>query len=92
MMAFEVSKALVAGKAGPNYPAPIVAIECMQQAARMNRKEALEVEAAGFAKVAATDVAVSLVGLFLSDQLIAKKAKAWQKKADKKIILLFRFP
>ncbi|MCL4125217.1 UNVERIFIED_CONTAM: hypothetical protein GTU68_003064, partial [Idotea baltica] len=85
MMVFETSKAFVAGKAGPNYPAPIVAIECMQQAAGMNRKEALEVEAAGFAKVAATDVAVSLVGLFLSDQLIAKKAKVWEKKADKKI-------
>ncbi|MBX2849589.1 MAG: enoyl-CoA hydratase/isomerase family protein [Acidiferrobacterales bacterium] len=85
MMVFETSKAFVAGKAGPNYPAPIVAIECMQQAAGMSRKEALEVEAAGFAKVAATDVAVSLVGLFLSDQLIAKKAKGWQKNADKVI-------
>ena len=84
-MAFEVSKAFVAGKAGPNYPAPIVAIECMQQAASMSRAEALEVEAAGFSKVAASDVAVSLVGLFLSDQLIAKKAKAWERKADKKI-------
>ena len=85
MMAFEVSKGFVAAKAGPNYPAPIVAIECMQQAAQMNRKEALEVEAEGFTKVAATDVAVSLVGLFLSDQLIAKKAKTWEGKADKKI-------
>ncbi|MDB4511885.1 fatty acid oxidation complex subunit alpha FadB [Arenicella sp.] len=85
MMAFEVSKGFVAAKAGPNYPAPIVAIECMQQAAKMERKEALEVESAGFTKVAATDVAVSLVGLFLSDQLITKKAKAWEKKADKKI-------
>lgn len=85
MMVFETSKAFVAGKAGPNYPAPIVAIECIQKAAGMGREEALEVEQAGFAKVATTDVAVSLVGLFLSDQLIAKKAKGWQKKADKNI-------
>ena len=56
MMAFETSKGFVASKAGPNYPAPVVAIECMQQAATMSRKEALEVEAAGFSKVAATDV------------------------------------
>lgn len=85
MMTFETSKAFVASKAGPNYPAPIVAIECMQQAAGMSRNEALEVEAAGFSKVAATDVAVSLVGLFLSDQLITKKAKGWEKQADKRI-------
>ena len=85
MMAFETSKGFVASKAGPNYPAPVVAIECMQQAANMSRNEALEVEAAGFSKVAATDVAVSLVGLFLSDQLIGKKAKGWEKQADKKI-------
>jgi len=85
MMVFETSKAFVAGKAGPNYPAPIVAIECIQKAASMGREDALDVEQAGFAKVAATDVAVSLVGLFLSDQLIAKKAKGWQKKADKSI-------
>ena len=85
MMVFETSKAFVAGIAGPNYPAPITAIECMQKAAGMGRDAALEVEAAGFAKMAATDVAVSVVGVFLSDQLLAKKAKAWQKKADKNI-------
>ena len=85
MMVFEVSKAFVAGKAGPNYPAPVVAIECMQKAAGMERDAALEVEQAGFAKMAETEAAVSLVGLFLSDQLIGKKAKGWQKQADKDI-------
>ena len=85
MMVFETSKAFILGKAGPNYPAPIVAIECMQKAAGMGRDEALEVEREGFEKVAATGAAQSLVGLFMSDQLIAKKAKGWQKKADKKI-------
>ncbi|MBT8115528.1 MAG: enoyl-CoA hydratase/isomerase family protein, partial [Arenicella sp.] len=69
MMAFETSKAFVAGVAGPNYPAPIVAIECMQQAAGMSRDEALAVEAAGFEKVATTDVTKALVGIFMSDQL-----------------------
>ena len=85
MMAFETSKAFVAGAAGPNYPAPIVAIECMQQAAGMGRDEALAVEAAGFEKVAGTDVTKALVGIFLSDQLIGKKARGWEKQADKKI-------
>ncbi len=85
MMAFETSKAFVAGQAGPNYPAPVVAVKGMQKAAAMNRDEALQVEKEGFVKVAATDTAQSLVGLFLSDQLIAKKAKGWEKKADKKV-------
>ncbi len=85
MMAFETSKAFVAGQAGPNYPAPVVAVKGMQKAAAMSRDEALQVEKDGFVKVAATDTAQSLVGLFLSDQLIAKKAKSWEKKADKKV-------
>ncbi len=85
MMAFETSKAFVAGQAGPNYPAPVMAVKCMQKAASMSRDEALVVEKEGFVKVAATDTASSLVGLFLSDQLIAKKAKGWEKQSDKKV-------
>ena len=85
MMSFETSKAFVAGVAGPNYPAPIVAIECMQQAAGKFRDDALKIEQDGFQKMAATSVAESLVGLFLSDQLIGKKAKSWEKKADRKV-------
>jgi len=42
-------------------------------------------EQEGFQKMAATSVAESLVGLFLSDQLIGKKAKSWEKKADRKV-------
>lgn len=85
MMAFETSKAFVAGQAGPNYPSPVMAVKCMQKAASMSRDEALVVEKEGFVKVASTDTATSLVGLFLSDQLIAKKAKGWEKKSDKKV-------
>lgn len=85
MMAFETSKAFVAGQAGPNYPSPVVAVKCMQKSAGMGRDEALQVEKEGFVKVASTEAAKSLVGLFLSDQLIAKNAKSWEKKADKKI-------
>ncbi len=85
MMAFETSKAFVAGQAGPNYPAPVVAVKCMQKAASMGRDDALQVEKEGFVKVAATDTAQSLVGLFLSDQLITKKAKGWEKQSDKKV-------
>lgn len=85
MMVFETSKAFVAGQAGPNYPAPIIAIECMQKSAGLSRDEALAIEAKGFAQATETSAAESLVGIFLSDQLIAKKAKDWAKKADKKV-------
>ena len=85
MMAFETSKAFVMGQAGPNYPAPITAIECMQKAAGMTRNDAIEVEAKGMAAMMATSQAEAMVGLFLSDQLVAKKAKGWIKKADKKV-------
>ncbi|MFK8030612.1 MAG: fatty acid oxidation complex subunit alpha FadB [Gammaproteobacteria bacterium] len=85
MMAFETSKAFVANMAGPNYPAPVVAIECMQKAAGKGREDAIQIEADGFMKVAATEAATSLIGLFLSDQLIAKKAKGWEKQSDKKV-------
>ena len=81
MMAFETSKAFVAGQAGPNYPAPVEAIKTIQKAANFGRDKAIEVEAAGFVKLAKTSVAQSLVGLFLSDQELKKKAKAYDKQA-----------
>ena len=85
MMAFETSKAFVAGMAGPNYPAPVEAISCMQKAAHMGRDDALKVEAKGFMKVGRSEVATSLIGMFLNDQMIGKKAKGWAKRADKKV-------
>ena len=85
MMAFETSKAFIASQAGRNYPAPLTAVECIQQNAGMERDAGLEVEKQGFAKLAGTGAAQSLVGLFLSDQLLGKKAKDWEKKSDKKV-------
>jgi len=85
MMVFETSKAFIMGQAGPNYPAPITAIECMQKSATLGRDEAIAVEGAGMAAMMSTSQAEAMVGLFLSDQLIAKKAKGWVKQADKKI-------
>jgi 3-hydroxyacyl-CoA dehydrogenase/enoyl-CoA hydratase/3-hydroxybutyryl-CoA epimerase/enoyl-CoA isomerase len=75
MMVFETAKGFVAGQAGPNYPAPVEAIKTIQKAANFTRDKALEVEAAGFVKLAKTSVAESLIGLFLNDQELKKKAK-----------------
>ncbi|WP_205340616.1 fatty acid oxidation complex subunit alpha FadB [Denitrificimonas caeni] len=81
MMAFETAKGFVAGKAGPNYPAPLEAIKTIQKAANHGRDKALEIEAKGFAKLAKTSVAESLVGLFLNDQELKRKAKGYEKIA-----------
>ncbi len=85
LMAFETSKAFVGAQAGKNYPAPVSAVKVMQNAAKLGREDALAVETATFIKMAQTETARSLVGLFLSDQAIGKKAKAWEKQADKKV-------
>ncbi len=82
-MVFETSKAFVASKAGPHYPAPVTAIKVMQKAAGMGRDDALQEEARGIAKMAGTLAAKNLIGLFLSDQVLAKSGKALAKKAGK---------
>jgi 3-hydroxyacyl-CoA dehydrogenase/enoyl-CoA hydratase/3-hydroxybutyryl-CoA epimerase/enoyl-CoA isomerase len=80
-MVFLGGKAFVAGKAGPNYPAPVVAIEVMEKGAGRTRDEALAIEAAGFARVAKTPTARSLVGVFLGDQAVKKIARRHAKAA-----------
>jgi 3-hydroxyacyl-CoA dehydrogenase/enoyl-CoA hydratase/3-hydroxybutyryl-CoA epimerase/enoyl-CoA isomerase len=85
MMAFETSKAFVGAQAGRNYPSPVTAIKAMQKAADKGRDEALQIEAEAFAKVAQTSVAQSLVGIFINDQLLNKKARSWEKQAGKKV-------
>ncbi|WP_225773195.1 fatty acid oxidation complex subunit alpha FadB [Pseudomonas sp. Marseille-Q5115] len=81
MMAFETAKGFVAGQAGPNYPAPVEAIKSIQKAANFGRDKALEIEAAGFVKMAKTSAAESLIGLFLNDQELKRKAKVYDKQA-----------
>ncbi len=82
MMVFETAKGFVAGKAGPHYPAPVEAIKAIQKGATAKREKAQEVEAKTFAKMAKTDVCFNLVGLFLNDQLVKKKAGAYEKQVN----------
>jgi len=85
MMAFETAKAFIGGMAGKNYPAPVTAVAAMQKASTKDRDGALKIETEAFVKLAQTSEAKALVGIFLNDQLLSKKAKIWEKKADKKI-------
>jgi len=82
MMVFETSKGYVAGQSGPNYPSPVEAVKVMQKHAGMTRDKAIEVEANGFAKMAKTNTAASLVQIFLNDQDLKKKGKDYEKQAN----------
>ena len=82
-MVFETSKAFVGGKAGPNYPAPVAAIEVIEKGARKSRDEALPIETEAFVRIARGPVAASLVGVFLGDQMLKKIAKKASKAARK---------
>ncbi|EPC03697.1 multifunctional fatty acid oxidation complex subunit alpha [Litchfieldella anticariensis FP35 = DSM 16096] len=82
MMAFETAKGYVAGKAGPHYPAPIEAIKVIQRGAGEGRERAQAIEAKAFAQMAKTDVCFNLVGLFLNDQVVKKKASRYEKQAS----------
>jgi 3-hydroxyacyl-CoA dehydrogenase/enoyl-CoA hydratase/3-hydroxybutyryl-CoA epimerase/enoyl-CoA isomerase len=85
MMAFNSSMAVVGAQAGPNYPAPMLALKNMQEAATLGRDAALEVEAKYFAKAAVTPQANALIGVFMADQGVKKAAGAWEKKSKKEI-------
>jgi len=84
-MAFTSSMAVVGAQAGPNYPAPMLAIKNMQEAAMLGRDAALEVEAKYFAKAAVTPQANALIGVFLADQGVKKAAGSWEKKSKREI-------
>ncbi|WP_346797727.1 fatty acid oxidation complex subunit alpha FadB [Halomonas sp. Bachu 37] len=82
MMAFETAKGYVAGKAGPHYPAPVEAIKVIQKGAGEERARAQAIEAKAFAKLALSNVAFNLVGLFMNDQVVKKKAGKYEKQAQ----------
>ncbi|TLF48685.1 fatty acid oxidation complex subunit alpha FadB [Halomonas urmiana] len=81
MMAFETAKGYVAGKAGPHYPAPVEAIKVIQKGAGETRERAQAIESKAFARLALSDVAFNLVGLFLNDQVVKKKGSRYAQQA-----------
>lgn len=83
LLSFESAKMFVGAQAGRNYPAPVAAVKAMQEGAKLGREEAQAIETRTFVQLAQTPAAKNLVGLFVSDQFIGKKAKQWEKQADK---------
>jgi 3-hydroxyacyl-CoA dehydrogenase/enoyl-CoA hydratase/3-hydroxybutyryl-CoA epimerase/enoyl-CoA isomerase len=70
-------------KSAVHQPAALAAVDVMEQAAGDARDEALKREHVAFARVASTQAASSLIQLFISDQLIKKKAKELTRIAHK---------
>ncbi len=89
-MSFSTALGMVYAKAGKHYPAPTAAVKTIEAAAGLDRSGALGAEAATFIKLAKTDAAQALVGLFLNDQYLKGKAKKAAKagKATNKAAVL----
>ena len=84
-MSFTTAKGMVFATAGKHYPAPMVAVQTIEAASRLERAGAMALENQNFAKLAKTDAASAQVGLFLNDQLIKGKAKKAAKTASKSV-------
>ncbi|NMH66777.1 fatty acid oxidation complex subunit alpha FadB [Shewanella salipaludis] len=81
LMSFTTAKGMVFAVAGKHYPAPMAAVNVVEQAAKCGRSEALAIEHQAFIKLAKTDVAKALIGIFLNDQFVKGKAKKAGKLA-----------
>ena len=82
-MSLETAKAMIVAKAGPHYPAPPLIVETIGRGATKGRDGALAIESESFVKLAKTDVAASLVGIFLNDQQLKRIAREHAKAAGK---------
>ena len=80
-MAIESAKGVVGAKAGPHYPSPMTIINTVAAHGTKSRAEALPLESDSFVKLAKTEVAASLVGIFLNDQMLKRLARSQSKSA-----------
>lgn len=81
-MAFNSAKGVIFAKANPkHYPAVALALDAIENHVNLGRDEAIKIEATNFAKSAKTPQATALVGVFLNDQLVKKRAKDQSKTA-----------
>ena len=80
-MSLMSAKGVVGAKAGPHYPSPLTIIDTIEKHAQKSRDEALPFESLAFVKLAKTEVAASLVGIFLNDQQLKRIARGITKNA-----------
>jgi len=82
MMVFKFAASQVKKKAGPHYPAPIKALEVIEQCRKMKRDEALSYEQTAFAELIKTDVAKHLVNIFMNEKKLKAKADKYAKGVE----------
>lgn len=75
--ALEKTQALAAA----HQPAASMAVAMMARASRVDREQALALEAEAFGRVAKTQAASSLVQLFLNDQIVKKRGRQFKGQA-----------
>lgn len=80
-VAFDTAKAMVAAEAGPNYPAPLAAVQVMHDSAGLDRAGALRKEHEAFLELAGGDVCANLVQIFLNEQFLAGKVRKLRSAA-----------
>ncbi|NVK42928.1 MAG: fatty acid oxidation complex subunit alpha FadB [Oceanospirillaceae bacterium] len=66
----------------PNYPAAPAVLALVQRHRALSFRDALTAERDAFLELLQSDSAQALIGLFLNDQLLKRKAKQAQKKAS----------
>ena len=71
-----MAKAVVQQKTAGHYPAPIRAIELMQQSASLSRDEAIKKEAGVFYELSQSPEARALIGLLLVISMFLEKHEA----------------
>ncbi|MEC8208142.1 MAG: 3-hydroxyacyl-CoA dehydrogenase NAD-binding domain-containing protein, partial [Pseudomonadota bacterium] len=84
-MSFAMAEGMVMGQTKGHYPAPVMAVKTIKAAANCERAEAMAIENANFAKLAATSEAAAQTGIFLADQYIKGKAKKQAKHSELEI-------
>jgi 3-hydroxyacyl-CoA dehydrogenase/enoyl-CoA hydratase/3-hydroxybutyryl-CoA epimerase/enoyl-CoA isomerase len=72
-------RASVEASVGTHYPAPLMAVDLITNAASMTRDSAIAMENNAFYEITRSPQARALVGLFLNDQYIAKQAKGYSR-------------
>ncbi|WP_145591085.1 fatty acid oxidation complex subunit alpha FadB [Yersinia rochesterensis] len=78
-MCFTIAKGMVMQVAGKHYPAPLTAVKTIEAAAKLGRTEALKLETTSFVRLAGSNEARALVGIFLNDQYVKGQAKKLSK-------------
>lgn len=78
----KMATAMVLEKTAGHYPAPVKAIELMTESASLSRDQAIEKEASVFYELSQTSQARALIGLFVGDQYVARKARGYAKTLE----------